>query len=177
MEKIPDINDGEKSLRYGHSSRTLLPREKLLLEHIFVGWPEVDQVVWFRASVEHCGNLHVWMILWIGFKSAVLISCFSYRVIFLIQESKSSLSIYQFHKTWHSFKYRLIMLSKIKYVSSQLPIFNFFNLNSFESDSWSSLHRCQLVLSSWLSQFSSFKIHVTHQVGCSSFLSGIWKAY
>lgn len=44
VEKIPDINDGEKSLHYGHSLRTLLPREKLLLEHVFDGWPEVDQV-------------------------------------------------------------------------------------------------------------------------------------
>lgn len=37
MEKIPDVNDGEKSLCSGPSLRTLLPSEKLLLEHVFDG--------------------------------------------------------------------------------------------------------------------------------------------
>lgn len=37
MEKIPDVNVREKSLCSGRFLRTLLPREKLLLEHIFDG--------------------------------------------------------------------------------------------------------------------------------------------
>ena len=154
----------KKSLCSGHILRTLLPREKLLLEHVFDGVAKGRSSCLIQSfNMYLWQSVCVWLICWGRFSSTVLliliymiILYFSYRAFFFIQASKSSFSIYQFQNTWSRFKYGLIMLYKIKYVSSKLPIFLFFFFPT--SNSWSSPHRCQLVHSSWPSRFSRFKI-------------------